>query len=234
MESILIAALLLVSLLSGCDGRKPQLTPPTDTANLPTTSTPGKENPPGPPVLETFEGAPKLSLFPRIGDFRPAETDGERLSYWKTYLNHVTKTSGPLLIPAPQQQAGRVFALRSVANLDSVGFFSPLAVQPERTYEVSLMVQSELPQDGVFGIGVLEFDQFLWVGEQYTEELVQQHQTGIQHGLELRGQSPWQQRKFRFTTGPRTGMVHLVFYREGEEDRKPVLLDEIRIEPVPQ
>lgn len=223
--------ILLLSIASGCD--RGAVAPPSS-GQASTAPATDPDRPPTPPLYEDFEGAPQLSLFPRIGDYRPAEAEEERLRYWKTYLQHVTKTSGPLVLPPPQQQAGRVFALRSVAKLDSVGFFSPLEVQPDRSYLVSLKIQSELSPKAVFGIGVLEFDQFLWIGEQYTEELVNQHQTGIQAGLELRGQHPWQQRQFRFTTGPNTGMVHLVFYREGEEDRKPVLLDEIRVEPLPK
>lgn len=187
---------------------------------------------PTPPLHEDFETAPRLSLFPRIGDYRPTDEELERLRYWKTYLEHVTKTSGPLVIPPPQQQAGRVFALRSVADLESVAFFAPLQVRPGGTYQVSLAVRTELPEGGVFGIGVLEFDRFLWVSEQYTKALMERHQTGVHPGLELRGQRPWNNHRFRFTTGPRTAMVHLVFYREGRGDRKPVLLDDIRVEEV--
>ena len=101
------------------------------------------------------------------------------------------------------------------------------------SYQVSLQVKTELPEDGIFGIGVLEFDRFLWVGEQYTQALVQEHQTGVQQGLQLRGEQPWQNHQFRFSTGPNTGMVHLVFFREGTADRRPVLFDDIRIELLP-
>lgn len=219
-------------LLSGCkQAAAPASVPLQPAATAPTASP--LETPPSPPLHEDFETAPRLSLFPRVGDYRPADDDTELLPYWRTFLEHLTKTSGLIELPAPQQQAGRVFALRSVADLESVGFFTPLAVLPERSYQVSLAVRTELPAGGVFGVGVLEFDRFLWVGEQYTEALFKEHQTGVQPGLELRGNRPWQQHKFRFTTGVRTGMVHLVFYREGTADRKPTLFDEIRVELLP-
>ena len=232
MKPWFLILLPLFFLLPGCDQPGPGTASPTQPKPA-VMGTATAEQPPTPPIHEDFESAPKLSLFPRIGDYQPAAEDGERLAFWKTYLLHLTKTSGLLEIPSPQQQAGRVFALRSVAGLDSLGFFSPLQVLPQRSYQVSLQVKTELPEDGIFGIGVLEFDRFLWVGEQYTQALVQEHQTGVQQGLELRGEHPWQNHRFRFTTGAKTGMVHLVFYREGAGDRRPVLFDDIRIELLP-
>ena len=232
MNYWILFSILALLQLTGCEQPPlPAAAPLQNAPAAPAVSDPQK--PPIPPIHEDFESAARLSLFPRIGDFRPAEEETERLAYWKTYLLHLTKTSGLLEVPFPQQQAGRVFALRSVAGLDSLGFFSPLEVLPQRSYQVSLQVKTELPEDGIFGIGVLEFDRFLWVGEQYTQALVQEHQTGVQQGLELRGEHPWQNHRFRFTTGAKTGMVHLVFYREGAGDRRPVLFDDIRIALLP-
>lgn len=230
MTSWVVFALLLIS-LNGCEHSARALPSPASSPLGPGAE--GQQEPPAPPLFEDFEGTPRLSLFPRIGDYRPADDDRERLSYWKTFLEHLSKTSGLIDLPAPQQQAGRVFALRSVAGLESVGFFTPLAVLPERSYQVSLAVRTELPEGGVFGVGVLEFDRFLWVGGQYTEKLVRTHQTGVQMGLELRGQHPWQSHQFRFITGPDTAMVHLVFFREGAADRRPALFDDLRIELLP-
>lgn len=232
MQFWLVFTILALFQLTGCEQPPlPAVAPPQNAPPAPAVNDPRK--PPSPPIHEDFESAPRLSLFPRIGDYRPAEEETERLAYWKTFLLHLTKTSGLQEIPSPQQQAGRVFALRSVAGLDSLGFFSPLEVLPQRSYQVSLQVKTELPENGIFGVGILEFDRFLWVGEQYTQALVQEHQTGAQQGLELRGEQPWQNHQFRFTTGPETGMVHLVFYREGASDRRPVLFDNIRIELLP-
>lgn len=230
MKSILIAAFLLCPLLAGCDGRKIQLTPQTDTANRQTTTAPGAKTPPGPPVFETFEAAPKLSLFPRIGDYRPEEDEGERLAYWRTYMQHLTKTSGVVTLPLPQAHAGRVFSLRSVAGLDSLGYFSSLAVEPNTRYRLSVAVHADLPAGATAGIGLLEFDEFLWVGEQYTQSLARKHQVGAQPGLTLTGLHDWQQQALTFTTGERTRMVHLVLYREGTPDRKPILFDDLRVE----
>lgn len=223
--------LILLMPLSGCEQPATALASPAASAPGPRAA--GTQEPPAPPLFEDFEGTPRLNLFPRIGDYRPADDDHERLPYWKTFLEHLSKTSGLIDLPPPLQQAGRVFALRSVAKLESVGFFTPLAVLPERSYQVNLAIHTELPEGGVFGVGLVEFDRFLWVGEQYTEELARTHQTGVQMGLELRGQHPWQSYQFRFTTGPRTAMVHLIFYREGTADRRPALLDDLRIELLP-
>jgi hypothetical protein len=233
MKPWISSLLLALFMVTGCEQTTAPAAETMQTA--PAAPTEGElQKPPSPPLHEDFEAAPRLSLFPRIGDFRPAEEETERLAYWKTFLLHLTKTSGLHEIPSPQQQAGRVFALRSVAGLDSLGFFTPLEVLPQRSYQVSLQIKTELPENGIFGIGILEFDRFLWVGEQYTQALVQEHQTGVQKGLELRGQHPWQKHQFRFTTGPETGMVHLVFFREGAADRRPVLMDDIRIELLPR
>lgn len=230
MKSILIAAFLLFCLLTGCDSRKAQLTTKTEPANPPTTTAAGADSPPGPPVFETFEAAPKLSLFPRIGDYRPEEDEGERLAYWRTYLQHLTKTSGVVAIPLPQAHAGKVFSLRSVAGLESLGYFAPLAVEPDTRYHLSVAVHADLPTGGSAGIGILEFDEFLWVGEQYTRTLASKHRVGAQKGLTLSGRHDWQQQTLTFTTGPRTRMIHLVLFREGTQDRKPVLFDDLRVE----
>ncbi len=180
---------------------------------------------PAPPIVEDFEGKPKLSLFPRIGDYRPENDDEAGLPFWNAYLEHVTRTAGLVNLPA----GGRAFGMRSVAGLDSLGFFSPLAVSPSTTYEVSARFKTELPEGGQAGVGVVEFDQFLWVGEQYTRSLAAKHQTGIHEGIKLAAVNDWEPRDFSFTTGPKTRMIHLVFYREGESDRKPVLWDDVEI-----
>lgn len=232
MRFLILFTISALLQLTGCD-RPPTSAATASKGAAPAPAQSDPQNPPSPPIYEDFEQAPRLSLFPRIGDYRPAEDEAERLAYWNTYLLHLTKTSGLMDIPSPARQAGRVFALRSVAGLDSLGFFSPLEVLPQRSYQVSLQVKTELPEDGIFGIGILEFDRFLWVGEQYTQALVREHQTGVQPGLELRGKHPWQSHQFRFTTGANTGMVHLVFFREGAADRRPVLFDDIRIELLP-
>ena len=192
-------------------------------------SAPDKPVPPSPPITEDFEGAPKLSLFPRLGDYRPEADDKQALPFWNAYLEHLERTSGVVQIPVPLGQGVRAFSFRSVAGLDSLGFFSPLAVEPETTYRVNARVKTELPEGGETGIGILEFDQFLWLGEQYPHSLAKQHQTGAQQGLRLTGHNDWEPQSFTFTTGPKTRMVHLVIFREGAQDRTPVLFDDISV-----
>lgn len=187
--------------------------------------------PPAPPVLETFDGEPRLSLFPRVGAFRPEDEDDVALPFWRTYIDHLTRISGVVQLPAPVGR-GRVFAIRSLDGLDSAGFFSPLAVEPETVYEVSSLVKADLPTGASAGLGILEFDDFVWLSEQFPRSLAEKRQVGAREGIRLEGTSGWRQVGFRFTTGPRTRMVHLIIFREGPESREPVLVDDIRMEKI--
>lgn len=186
----------------------------------------GPPRPPTPPVTEDFEGTPKLSLFPRLGDYRPENADAKALSFWNTYLDHLVHTAGVVSFP----DGGHAFGMRGVAELDAIGFFAPLAVEPGTRYRIGARSKAALGESSRAGLGILEFDQFLWIAEQYPRSLAEQHQTGIQEGFELTGASDWQSRSFEIVTGPKTRMVHLVFYLEGAENRTPVLWDDIRVE----
>jgi hypothetical protein len=185
--------------------------------------------PPAPPLTETFEGEPQLSLFPRAGDVRPEETE-ERFPYWKTFIEHIVKTSGPANIK--REMGSRSWALRGIKTIDSVGFFSPLAVQPATSYQVTFQIKTELAEGASAGIGVLEFYEFLWIGNQFTEAQLNEFVTRSQEGVRLTGTRDWEKQSFTFTTDPQTNMIHLIFFREGEHDRKPVLFDDISITPL--
>lgn len=188
-----------------------------------------KQTPPTPPLTETFEAAPQLSLFPRAGDVRPEETE-ERFPYWKTFIEHIVKTSGPANI---ERENGKTsWALRGIKTIDSVGYFSPLAVQPETSYKVKLQIKTELTEGASAGVGILEFSEFLWIGNQFTEAEMNLYGTGSQEGVRLTGTRDWEEQSFTFTTGPQTNMIHLIFFREGEHDRNPVLFDDISITPM--
>jgi hypothetical protein len=220
----ILAGLAAVGLLTACQPDSEQPAPkPTGPSRNAALQPPPK--PPTPPLFEDFEGAPKLSLFPRIGDYRPENDDEVGLPFYDAYLEHLVRTAG--IVGSPDGR--RAFLLRSVAKLDSVGFFSPVAVEPNSRYRISARFKADLPEGGQAGLGILEFDQFLWVAEQYPRTLAEQHQTGMQPGLELTGALDWQTQSFEITTGPRTRMVHLVFYREGTEDRSPSLVDDIEM-----
>lgn len=78
-----LASLLAALLAAGCD-RPPETAPPVEgpaPRSLPGDQPPA---PPTPPLREDFEGAPRLSLFPRLGDYRPADEDTEQLALWHT------------------------------------------------------------------------------------------------------------------------------------------------------
>ena len=79
------------------------------------------------------------------------------------------------------------------------------------------------------GIGILEFNEFLWIPSQYTEETFKQHYRGSHEGKSQTGTSKGEH-SFTFTTSPETKMVHIVLFREGTHDRNSVMFDDIRIE----
>ncbi|NJC87129.1 MAG: hypothetical protein FIB02_01120 [Desulfuromonas sp.] len=184
----------------------------------------GEEPPPAPPIREDFEGQPKLSLFPRVGDFSPEETDKEGQSYWLTFIDHLVRTSGPI-----KGKNGTGFAIRGIKTIDSVGFFSPLAVKPDTSYRIDFRFWGKLPKGGESGAGILEFDEFLWIPGQYPKSVSEKHFQRAQVGVKLTGQHDGTRQSFTFRTGPNTRMIHLVFFREGTPDREPVIIDDIDI-----
>ncbi len=181
--------------------------------------------PPAPPIRETFDARPQLSLFPRVGDYQPDPED-ERHPFWRTFIDHFSKVSGLLQDP---ESMNRAWSFRGINTIDSVAFFSPIGVEPETAYTVRYRVRAELPDTARTGIGILEYARFLWIGEQYTEEISNRYLLGSRIGVELTGDFDWTEKEFTFVTGPQTRMVHLVFYREGAHSRNPVVIDDIEI-----
>ena len=229
-QVILISLALFAVLLS----HQPELQAKTASPVRQTTSAAGSNQPqaipPRPPIHENFDGRPQLSLFPRLGDFKPEEFDQNRLPYWRSYLAHLQKVTG-----VTSKEAGggnQSFAFRTIKGISSVGYFSPLAVEPNTVYKVAAQIKVELPKGGSAGIGVIGFDQFLWRGEQFTQTLDNKHRTETHAGVKLTESCDWTEQMFTFTTGPDTKMVHLVLFREGTANRKPMLLDDISIEKV--
>lgn len=182
--------------------------------------------PPGVPVTETFEREPQLSLFARVASFRPADDDSEGLGFWTTYIDHIQRTSG--MRPRSGRDNSNGWIIHGIKGLSSVAFFAPLAVKPTTRYHVSFDFKGELPKGASAGIGVLEFKEFLWIGEQFTEELSKKYQSGAFPGITVKNKNDWQSYSFDFTTSPQAGMVHLILYRDGNMDRdKPVFFDNI-------
>jgi hypothetical protein len=191
-----------------------------------TSASTATKTPPTPPVSEDFQGEPQLSLFPRAGDFRPADDD-ERLPFWATFIDHLTRMTG---VAEDKTSGNRAWLFRAIDTIDSVGYFAPLAVEPSTTYEVSFKLNTELPDAASAGIGILEFDEFLWLPEQYTEATFKEHFRASQEGLRLTGTVKGSH-AFSFTTGPDTGMIHLTLFRDGPQDNKGLLFDDIKIAP---
>lgn len=223
--SLLLLTLLLTTACSREEApQAPESQPPPAAA---TTDSPPPP-PPAPPISEDFEGEPKLSLFPRAGDFAPEEDDKEAMGYWLTFIDHLLRISGPV-----KKEGGRAFAIRGIKTIDSVGFFAPLAVEPSSEYRVTYRVWCKLPKSAATGIGYLEFNEFLWIGEQFQQSLSQKHFRGAREGVRLTGKQEGKAQQFTFRSGPETRMIHLVFFIEGQTDRDPVIIDDIEIVPVP-
>jgi hypothetical protein len=182
------------------------------------------QEPPKPPIFEDFQGEPKLSLFPWAGEFRPAD-ESDRLPYWSTFIEHLIKVTR---VAEEQSSGNRGWTFRSINTIDSVGFFSPLAVEPQSTYHVSFELTTELPEGASAGVGILEFNQFLWVPSQYTEELHNNHYRGVYEGIRVTGTTS-DSHSFTFTTGPETHMIQVVLIREGTHDRNSLMFDDIEI-----
>jgi len=223
-----LSATLLFS-ITACEEPTPPV--PPDSFKVPTAQTAvtlDDRVPPSTPLEETFEGQPQMSLFPRVGDYKPPRGD-ERHPFWETFIEHFTRTSG--LSRSPEEPPNHAWSFRSINTIDSVAYFSPVAVEPDTTYRVAFRMQTDLTEEGTAGVGVLEFDEFLWIGEQYDEETATKHLTEpATIGKRLTGKNDLVDlQEFIFTTGPRTQMVHLVFFREGPHNRQTVLLDDISI-----
>jgi hypothetical protein len=187
-----------------------------------------RPEPPRPPLFEDFQGQPQMSLFPRAGAYRPELEDNRGLQFWRTYIDHLLRTSGPVKVDQAGQE-NLVFGFRAIKGIDSVGFFSPIAVHPSTRYEVRASVSCDLAPGATAGIGLLEFDKFQWLGEQFPESLSKKTQIGSRIGVSLQGKVEKQPQTFSFTTGPETEMIHLVFFRDGEHDRNMVAIDNISI-----
>ena len=183
-----------------------------------------KRKPPEPPIFEDFQGAPQLTLFPRVSDFRPDDGD-ERLADWKVLIEDLIKVTG---VAEDQVTGVRSWVFSSIDSSNSIGYFSPLAVEPLTTYQVSFKLSAELADKASAGISILEFDEFLWIPGQYTKEIFRQHYRGVHEGKLLTGTTTGEH-TFNFTTGPKTGMIHLVLMREGTPDSSSVMFDDIEI-----
>lgn len=245
-------ALMFLTALPGCQRQeepaKPEPAAPTVTAPTPATAPPAAavlptsappaavpskpvrpavvddESRPAPPLKEDFEGEPKLTLFPRVGNFSPEESDKKGQPLWLTYIDHVLRTSGPI-----KGKNGTGFAIRSIKSINSIGFFSPLAVEPDTTYRVDFRAWTDLPKGGTAGAGILEFDEFLWFPGQYPKSLSDKHFLHSAMGVTLTGKNSGKVQSFSFRTGPETRMIHLVFFREGTPAKEPLIIDDIEM-----
>jgi hypothetical protein len=236
--AVILLTLFSTMILSGCQSKEESVaTPEQETAPQVIQSTTAQDQqqeettepptPPTPPITETFEETPQLSFFPRVVDYQPEPDDTERLPYWRSFMEHVIKTSGVRIVS--KEPANRALLIKSLDSIDSVAFFTPLAVQPGASYQVGFTFKGAIPEGGRAGIAALEFSEFLWIGEQFTESQAKQYQVGVIKGKDMKGSEEWQEQNYRFTVGPKTKMIHLVFYRDAEDGKRPVFFEDISI-----
>ena len=230
MKRLTAVLLILLGLLflTACEQQAPppveEKAPAAEVAETP----PAETEPPRPPIMEDFEGEPQLSLFPRVGDYRPPRED-ENFPYWVTFIDHLTKVSGRAR-GGTEEKPNHAWSFRGIKSIDSVGYFSPVAVKPGTTYRVSAKIMTDLPKGGKAGIGIIEFKEFSWEGEQYEKEMVDRLIVGSQIGVQLEGETGLDiEQNLTFTPSPETQMIHLVLFREGEHNRKPLIFDDISI-----
>jgi len=231
---ILFACFAVLAFLAGCQeeisppatgGREQAPTPVVaEKAPEPAGTEPVDKQPPRPPLREDFQAEPKLPLFPRVGDFQPPP-GSERLPDWRSSINQLVKVTG---VAENAADGSRGWVFRSIKSIDSLGYFSPVAVEPNKIYQVSFKLIADLPAGASAGMDILEFDEFLWIGEQYTEETYIKHFLGSHEGRRLTGKGHGIQ-AFAFTTGPETRMVHLVLFRDGTHDLNSLMYDDIEI-----
>jgi hypothetical protein len=235
---ILFACFAVLAFLAGC---QEEISPPATSSREqapspvveekvpepsqgPVGTEPVDKQPPRPPLREDFQGEPKLPLFPRVGEFQPP-SGSERHLDWRNFIDQLVKVTG---VAENAADGSRGWVFRSIKSVDSLGYFSPVAVEPNKIYQVSFKLIADLPEGASAGMGILEFDEFLWTGEQYTEESYIKHFLGGHEGRRLTGKGHGIQ-AFAFTTGPETRMVHLVLFRDGTHDLNSLMFDDIEI-----
>lgn len=226
-RSVLVLSALLLFTLCACTKEETPVPPATVPSSTPATA--AEAVPPGPPVRETFDGEPQLSLFPRTGSYRPEVDDKDGSSYWTAFIDHILRTSG--MRAGVGRDGSKGWEIHGIKGLESVAFFAPLGIKPATTYRISFDFQGELPKGGSAGLGALEFGEFLWIGDQFPKSLVDLHQTAHYPGVTLKGNQPWKNHSFTVTTSAKGAMLHLILFRDGPMDRqKPVFFDNIVIE----
>ncbi|MGW8311880.1 MAG: hypothetical protein ACWGOL_01465 [Desulfuromonadales bacterium] len=191
---------------------KPSPLPPTD------------RTPPGPPLLENFQAAPQLRLFPWVGDFRPAIVDQQQ-THWQTLIKQLVKGTS---IAEDQATGSRAWVFSGIEGNMSSGYFAPLRVEPQTSYQVSFKLTADLQKDSTAGIRIIEFDEFLWIGEQYTEEQYRSRYQGSHKGKRLTGKVNGQQ-SIIFTTGADTHMIHLVLFQAETHAGDRIMFDDIQV-----
>ena len=222
LQPLLLAlATIILALASGCTEQEMPPSPSPVAQKTP--------EPPSPPLFESFDSEPRLSLFPRVARFRPESDHPEEFAVWSQLIDHLSRLGGAR--PGTGTAGSTGFSVRALQELESVGFFSPLEVEPSTKYTLEFDIRGVLPEGGKAGAGILEFEQFRWIPAQYTETEMKEGFLRDLQLAEFAGAETWRHYKLSFETSPLTGMIHIVFYREGTTNRDSLYFDNISITP---
>lgn len=242
MRSFVTIVTIVLLCLSGVACRSEDKTAPLSTPIAPqeeqeadkrpeTKATDQAATPPGIPVTESFDREPQLSLFARVARYRPSNDDREGLGSWTNQIDLIQRTSG--MRPKSGRDDSNGWVIHGIEGISPVSFFAPLAVKPATRYHITFDFKGDFPQGASAGVSILEFKEFLWIGNQFTEELNQKYQSGATAGITIKSKGDWQRHSFFFTTSPQTGMIHIILSRDGVMDEeKPVFFDNITINEV--
>lgn len=181
--------------------------------------------PPAPPIFETFDSEPQLSLFPRIGESRPVN---EKIDYWQKHIDAFLETSG--FAQGKGVNGSNGWTLRGSKSFVSSGFFSPLSVERKTNYRLSFDSKADLQEGGQVRVVVLEFREFQWIGEQYSQNQLDNNLIKSRSGFIVKGKHNWERHNFDFTTTSNTGMIHVSLLFEGKQNTGRAFFDNIRIE----
>jgi hypothetical protein len=119
--------------------------------------------------------------------------------------------------------------INGIKGLSSVGYSTPIIVEPSRNYRVEFWMKSGMGNDEEGGVGYLEYDTLIPTRQQLTQVENARHIVGGEDSVRIKGEHGWKKFTFDFTTGPESEMVHVFFYREGDPGPGPLIFDDISI-----
>lgn len=183
---------------------------------------------PGARVLENFDSSPRLPLVPRVPSVRAADAGEDAGALLAGYELLMSRSSGI----APQMGLGgsNGLVLRALPNTDFVAFTIPHAVEPSTRYRLTWSMKAGQLNAETAAVVVEQFDAADATYGQFQRAFSQAHSLQHETVATLSSAQPWTRHEAAFATTPRTRMIHLILYRQGQPGREPVQVDDIVLE----